>query len=451
MNTLANFVDWIGRGLQIAVAGISVAIGAQALAADQVPIRIVINQSPWLSGFSSLVESYEKATGNRVMLDVNPYAGSLEKQRNAVRSSRSEYDVLIINGIFYSEMYHGEFLEPLARIDPSFKLDPLLYTFDETPWYDAKAKTVNRASGELMTVPVNPNVSLLFYRRDLYEKHNLIVPKTWADLLANAKILNDPPRMQGIVQRAARGNLAVTWDFWPYLISYGGSMFRDEKAGDFTVTLNSPEAKEALSFYIELARAAGPKNTASLDQGDLIQYITTGRAAQAILVVAAQSQMDDPNKSLVVGQIGYATLPHKEGHPSAPALGHWLAGIPKNIPAPNKTAALAFLKWFQLPQSQLLYAELGGVPVSRAAYESSFADKPANRFMKAMVEALPAARQMWTVREGAEFAPILDVGLNRAVAGEITPTAALNVMAADIEQIMRKAGYPTGRLPDLKD
>lgn len=451
MGAFTKLAGWTSRGLQLLTAAAVLGWGAQVLAAGQPPIRIVINQSPWLAGFSSLVESYERETGNKLSLDVNPYAGSLEKQRNAVRSSRSEYDLLIVNGIFYSEMYHGAFLEPLSNIDPAFKLDPQLYTFDDTPWFDARTKTVNRTTGELMTVPVNPNVSLLFYRKDLYEKHGLKAPKTWAELLANAKVLNDPPRMQGIVQRAARGNLAVTWDFWPYLISHGGSLFRDEKAGDFFVTLNSPQAKEALTFYVDLAKAAGPKNTASLDQGDLIQYLATGRAAQAILVVAAQSQMDDPNKSLVAGQIGYANLPHKEGHPSAPALGHWLAGVPKNIPAENKAAALTFLKWFQLPQNQIKYAEFGGAPVSRAAFESSFADKPANRYMKAMVEALPLARQMWTIPEGAEIAPVLDVGLNRAVAGEITPAATLNEMAGKIEQLMRKAGYQTGRLPDLKD
>lgn len=450
LGAFAELAARVGCGLQAAAAA-GLLWATSALATGQPPIRIVINQSPWLAGFSSLVERYEKETGNKVSLDVNPYAGSLEKQRNAVRSARSEYDLLIINGIFYSEMYHGEFLEPLTKVDSSFKLDPQLYTFDDTPWYDPKTKTVNRSGGELMTVPVNPNVSLLFYRKDLYEKHGLKVPKTWAELLANAKALNDPPRMQGIVQRAARGNLAITWDFFPYLFSHGGSLFRDEKAGDFFVTLNSPEAKEALTFYTELAKAAGPKNTASLDQGDLIQYLTTGRAAQAILVVAAQSQMDDPNKSLVAGQIGYANLPHKEGHASAPAIGHWLAGIPKNIPAENKAATLAFLKWFQLPQNQVAYAELGGAPVSKAVYESAFADKPANRYMKAMVEALPLARQMWTIPEGAEIGPILDVGLNRAVAGEITPAAALNGMAERIEQVMRKAGYQTGRLPDLKD
>lgn len=425
-------------------------VSAPALAQDHPPINVVINQSPWLEGFAGIVELYEQETGNSVTLDVNPYAGSMEKQRNAVRAERSEFDLLIINGIFYPEMYHGGFLEPLTNIDPDFELHPQVYTYDDTPWFDSDTMTVNRETGDLLTVPVNPNITLLFYRADLYEEHGLTVPETWDELLENAKALHNPPEMMGIVQRAARAAIAVSWDYWPYLFSHGGSLFREERAGDFFVTLNSEEAREALNTYITLAKEAGPENVASLDQNDIIQYMVTGRAAHAVLTAAAQSQMDNPDNSIVVGKIGYANLPHEEGHESAPALGHWLGGIPKNIPEENKQAALAFLDWFQQPENQIAYAEMGGAPVSAAAYESEFAERPENRYMKTMVEASPMARQMTSVPEGAEIISVLELGLNRAVAGEISVQEALNSMAAEIEAIMAEAGYETGRLPDLQ-
>src|SRR5687768_3743593 len=61
--------------------------GGPALAQQkQTPITIVINQSPWFAGFAKLVEAYEKETGNKVTLDVNPFAGAAEKQRNSVRA-----------------------------------------------------------------------------------------------------------------------------------------------------------------------------------------------------------------------------------------------------------------------------------------------------------------------------------------------------------------------------
>ena len=117
----------------------------------------------------------------------------------------------------------------------------------------------------------------------------------------------------------------------------------------------------------------------------------------------------------------------------------------------RSTAALAFLDWFQQPETQIAYAELGGSPVSAAAYEGDFAEKPENRYMPVMRDALPTARRMWTIPEGAEIVAVTEVGLNRAVAGEIGAVEALNSMAAEIEKIMQDAGYETGRLPDLTE
>ena len=101
---------------------------------------------------------------------MNPYAGSLEKQRNSVRAAQGLYDLVIMNGLFYPEMYHGGFIQPIHDIDPSFKLDPNIPTFDDTVYFDAASKTSNAQTGKLMSVPVNPNIPLLYYRADLYQR-----------------------------------------------------------------------------------------------------------------------------------------------------------------------------------------------------------------------------------------------------------------------------------------
>ena len=45
---------------------------------------------------------------------------------------------------------------------------------------------------------------------------------------------------------------------------------------------------------------------------------------------------------------------------------------------------------------------------------------------------------------------ILELGLNQAVAGEITSTQALNGMADGIHAVMAKYGYKTGKLEPLR-
>ena len=420
-----------------------------AAAQQQPPITIVVNQSPWFEGFRRSVELYEERTGNAVELDVNPFAGSLEKQRTAVRSAESPFDLLVINNGFYVEMYQGGFLRPLNEIDPEFRLDPEIYTFDDTVYWDLEANRATGEGGTLMTVPINPNIPLLYYRSDLYEENGLEVAETWDELLANAKALHDPPERYGIVQRGVRGAFDVTYDFLPYLWSMGGDFFRDQKAGDYTIVINSPESKAALDYYIRLAHEAGHPNTAGVSQSDVIQNLVTGKSAHAILVIAAWSQMDDPNKSAVPGQIAFAVPPHGPDFRPAPPLGHWLGGIPKNIPEERQRAALEFLRWFQTEEAQTAYAEGGSPPVRRDVLQSDMAKEERFRWMPALAQGLELARQTFFIPEAAEVVAVAEVHLNQAIAGEETSSEALNRMADEIAQIMRRGGYDAPTLEPL--
>src|SRR4029079_14281413 len=138
-----------------------------AAAASAAPITIVINQSPWFDSLRKTVELYEKQTGNKVELDVNPFAGSLEKQRNSVRAAKGQYDLLIMNSGWFAEMYFGGFVDPVTHIHPSFKLDPDIYTLRGTVFFDP-AKKVMTPQGKPMSLPISPLIPLLYYRGDLY-------------------------------------------------------------------------------------------------------------------------------------------------------------------------------------------------------------------------------------------------------------------------------------------
>lgn len=418
-------------------------------AAKVAPITIVINQSPWFDSFRKTVELYEKETGNKVDLDVNPFAGSLEKQRNSVRASQGQYDLLIMNSGWFAEMYFGGFIEAISDIDPGFKLDPEVYTLGDTVYFDPTKKTMT-PSGKLMSVPISPLIPMLYYRGDLYKQAGLKAPETFAELETNARKFHNPPRMYGIVQRGARGPYSVTWDFLPYLFGHGGSVFKNQAAGDYTVVLNDPKGQAALDYYIRLSREAGHPKTAALDQAEVIQNMVTGKAAHAIIVVAAVSQMDDPAKSAVVDKVEFAVPPHVPGVPPGPGLGHWLGGVSKNIPDDRKRATVEFLRWFQTKDAQIATAKFGGIPINAAAYRDPIADERKQRWMKPLAEALKHAVNPFQVPEASEIIPVMELGLNRAIAGEITSTQALNSMSDEIHGVMAKYGYSTGKTETLR-
>jgi len=438
------------KGVGMAAAA-SLAPGAfrPLYAASVAPITIVINQSPWFESFSKTVEAYEAETGNKVELDVNPFAGSLEKQRNSVRASEGQYDILIMNSGWFAEMYAGGFVEAITDIDPGFKLDPDVYTLGDTVYYNAEKKAMT-SDGKLMSMPVSPLIPMLYYRGDLYKEAGLSAPKTFAELEANAKKFHNPPDMYGIVQRGARGPHTVAYDFYPYLYGFGGGIFKDQSAGDYSVTLNSDQGREALDYYIRLAKEAGHPKTAASDQAEVIQSMVTGHSAHIMMVIAAWSQMDDPNKSAVVDKIEWAPPPSLEGFPTSPGLGHWLAGISKNVPDDRKRAAVEFLRWFQTKAAQLETAKAGGIPIHAAVYKEPIADERRYRWMKPLAEALPHAVNIYQFPEASEVIAVLELGLNRAVAGEITSVDSLNGMSDEIEKIMAGHAYKTGTLAPLK-
>ena len=433
----------------LAGTAMTAALAAPALA-EEVPITIVINQSPWFPGFQAVVELYEETTGNTVELDVNPFAGSLEKQRTAVRTDESPFDLLIMNAGFYVEFYKGGFMDPLQEIDPEFKLSEDIYDFDESICYDATAGSVScDGDGKLMAVPVNPNILILHYRADLYDEKGLEVPKTWDELFANAEMLDDQPRRYGISQRGQRGAFDVTYDVFPYIWSHGGGIFADQKAGDFTVTINSPETLAGMETYLKLASEVGHPSTAGQTQTNVIQNMATGKAAH-IQSVLAPGLFDDPNQSAVVNKVNYAAPPASKDFPGATPLGHWLAGVPKNIPDERKVSALAFLTWFQTPEAQEAYAKAGSAPVSRAVLEGPMSETQEFRWMKAMADAIPTARSTFLIPEASQVLAVTELRFNEAIGGQMDLKDALNTAAREIAKIMTDAGYDAPMLDELK-
>lgn len=422
-------------GLAVSV----LAFCASLASAEEATITIVINQSPWFPGFQTVVEKYEKETGNTVNLDVNPFAGSLEKQRIAVRSDKSPFDILILNAGFFVEFYTGGFMQPLTDIDPEFALSEDIYTFDDSVCWNAEAKTITCDGGDFLAVPVNPNVLILHYRKDLYDENGLSVPTTWDELYANAKALQTKQRY-GILQRGQRGTFDVTYDVFPYIWSHGGGIVDQQEDGSFQVTVSSPGTLAGMETYLKLANDVGHPSTAGQTQTNVIQNMATGRAAH-INSVPAPGLFDDPNQSMVVGQVAYAPPPVTAGYPSATPLGHWLAGVPRNIADDHKQAALASLKWFQTDAAQRAYAEAGSMPVSRAVLESEMAEQPEYRWMKAMAEAVPNARLTFTFPEATQVLAITELRFNQAIGGELELKEALNTAAEEITKVMQDAGY----------
>ena len=115
------------------------------------------------------------------------------------------------------------------------------------------------------------------------------------------------------------------------MIAERATVVKDPAAGDYTVTINSPQAKAALDLYSEMLKRCGPPNYGSLGQGDEIQLLATGKAAMGDVVTAAFASFEEPAKSAVVGKLQTEPLPRARRGASGGDVSNWNAGIPQTI------------------------------------------------------------------------------------------------------------------------
>lgn len=294
-----------------------------------------------------------------------------------------------------------------------------------------------------MAFTVLGNVPVWYYRADALKQAGISPPKTVNDILDSCAKLSKPPTAYGAVVRTERGN-PIRYEWMQWMVSRDGTVVKDPENGDYTVTFNSPQNKAALDQYIELTKKCGVPNPGAIGQGEVITLLSTGKALQGQLVVAAWSNLQDEKKSVVVGKMDAVPIPRAADGKYGGVIGNWNYAIPKSINPARKKAALAFAKWFMSYDAQYAFAKAGGIPNRSDVLASDLAKDPAMRWMPAYLETMKTARQELGYMEGPQVEQVIGLRLNQAVIGELSAAKALNMAANEIKAIFEKSGRKTG-------
>lgn len=409
----------------------------------QEPITILAPSTPWLPSFTKVVDLYEQQTGNKIKLDVNPFGGVLDKARNDLRSGSGTYDVVLLDTQWTIEMYEGGFLTPFRDIEPGYDTPKEVLKYGDSGYWDEKKRWRTSSTGKLMAFTVLGNVPVWYYRADALKQAGISPPKTVNDILDSCAKLSKPPATYGAVVRTERGN-PIRYEWMQWMVSRDGTVVKDPENGDYTVTFNSPQNKAALDQFIEVAKKCGVPNPGAIGQGEVITLLSTGKALQGQLVVAAWSNLQDEKKSAVVGKVDAVPVPRAADGKYGGVIGNWNYAIPNKISAARKKAALAFAKWFMSYDAQYAFAKAGGIPNRSDVLASDLAKDPAMRWMPAYLETMKTARQELGYMEGPQVEQVIGLRLNQAVIGELTSAKALNMAASEIKTIFEKSGRKTG-------
>jgi len=376
---------------------------------------------------------FERATGIHTEWVEADFSGWFQKALNDGQTRAGAFDIYVMDDLWVPRFAGAGYLANLEELgfQPDRDFVPsaldLGYWPPKTglrqPGIDSKAKPVLRA------LPLISDVQLLFYRNDIYTNGS---PTKWDDIMQMARLKSDPARRQyGWVTRGVKGNPIVN-SYFVLLHAFGGDIFGE----NWKVVFNSPQAVEALEFYLKLL-AYAPPGVAEFDSDQEGATLLQGNAFAATMWTGWCAQVDDPAKSRVVNRINFDVPPKQVKRVAK--LGLFMAGIA--AAAINKPGALEFFKWLSSPAIQLRVARAGAAPYRTSAFMDNEARKK-SRWLDAIYQALTLGVPTPRTADWSKVEDILGTELNRALLDRGKAKQHLDAAAAEATAFLKSAGYP---------
>jgi len=204
-------------------------------------------------------------------------------------------------------------------------------------------------------------------RADLIEKAGLKLPETFDQLLKVCEATNGKDGVAPFV-----ADKLHHWNWIPYLMGYGGRVFRDPP-GNLTPTLDTPEAARAAEYYASLLVTYGPSGLLSYTDDQAMRAQLSGRANMRTQALGWLSPLAKHEESKVKSTVRYALMP---GGPAGQFPGSNSHGFGIPVGAKNKRAAWAFITWAMSKETlRRISVEKGYTTVCRR----SIIDDPAYR------------------------------------------------------------------------
>lgn len=435
-----------GKALAAAAIAATLAFPQAALANPYAPYEgetLVVNFpfSPHYNAVMKVIPQFTEETGIEVEVDQLQYLKMRERQTLELTKDRGDYDLIGYVVFSKADYVYADQLENLARYfmnprlaDPRYNPDDLIDGYVYNIGFAGGNKGyLEGKTGSLFGVPFGSETSILGYRKDIFDKHNLKVPETYDELLDVAcRIPQLEPGMGGLSSRAASGHHA-SHAFLLHLAPLGGKIF-DDSWKPVVNNAAGVKAAQALKTIVD----CGPEGSETFGFAEAGSAFLQGQTAMFLDSTQFAGQVNDPEKSKVVGKVGWAM--HPRGVRRGSQTGGFGIGIPKN--AQNKEAAFLLLQWLTSPRVDKLIALEGGNP-SRF---STHADREVNAkfpHMATFGEALKHADPDWRpiIPVWGKINADLGTTLSKVLTEDLDIQEALDGVAERTAGVMREAGY----------
>lgn len=256
--------------------------------------------------FDRVGADFEKTTGAKLNVDFVGWADAHDRFVTAIAGGTTP-DVAETGNTWTGEFADAGGLAPLDDyVNEASLTDDLVEGLVKSGTYE----------DQLFGMPWYAGVRALMYRTDVFEELDLDAPATWAELKdAIATVKAEKPDLTPFPVPGDAENLVYPW-VW----GAGGEVATQD--GDtWTSGLDSPQAREGLKFYTDLALEQGSSTAGATTwkESDLLDSFAQGDVAMAIMGSWTPSTVIEKNPDLE-GKIGAVPMPGKNAGEISPSF-----------------------------------------------------------------------------------------------------------------------------------
>ena len=342
--------------------------GKAGLAGTSLTIATVSNSQ--MEDMQSLIGDFTNRTGIKARFLFLPENDLRQRVTQDVAMKAGNFDIVNIGS--YDTPFWGRY-QWTVPLDSFFKR----MSESEKKEYDledllAPIRTVLSYKGRLFAVPFYAESSMLFYRKDLFEKASIEMPMhpKWEEVAGFAKKLDSIEEgVHGMILRGLPGWGANMAPFVTFMNTFGARWYNEK----WQPQLTTPEFKVAVQVYSDLLTQYGQPGATSDNFPECENLFASAEGAMWYDATSAAGYLIDPKVSKVAKDLGFAYGPTGTTPRGAHWLWSWALGIESS--SRKQDAAFEFVKWATSKEYiQLVGEELGWVRVPPGTRRSTYED-----------------------------------------------------------------------------
>ncbi len=334
---------------------------------EPVTLTIATVNNPDMKIMQALSTQFTEETGIELNWSILPENELRQKVTEDVALGAGKFDIVTIGILEVKNWVNYEWIVPL---DPFFKQ----MNAAEREGYDLNdvLQSVREGlsvDGNLYALPFYGETSIVYYRKDLFEKAGLTMPEepTWDQMYEFASKLHDPGNgVYGLVLRGLPGwgeNMAV----FGTMINAFGARWYDM---NWNAQFNTPEMRNAFETYYKLIKSVCEPGATGVGFTEGLTLMAQGKGAIWYDASVGAGSLNDTNQSTVAGKLGYARAPWAKKHNNGWL---WAWSLAMESASKHKNEAFDFLTWATSRKYiQLVGQTKGWVTVPPGSRESTY-------------------------------------------------------------------------------